>query len=129
MTGLLERNRIDYKANNLKDAIANVKNLSKEFYKDLFYYLFLLANTRNSVSDTDIDFIQCPSCGFDSRQDFQNQKFNGDANGAYNIARKGIMILEKIKKFKKNNGTLDKMTWGDLVIGIEEWDAFVQKTN
>lgn len=37
--------------------------------------------------------------------------FNGDANGAYNIARKGIIILEKIKEDRKN-----------LYVSISDWD-------
>lgn len=126
LIGLFKRNSIDYLSENMKSEIIN-QNLSAEFYKNLFYYLFLLSNTRNGVSNTDIDYIQCPKCGFDSRNNFQGHEFNGDANGAYNIARKGIMVLEKIKQYKKENGSLDKISWGDLVIGIEEWDKFVQK--
>lgn len=126
LAGLFKLNSIDYLSEDTKDKIIN-QNLSAEFYKNLFYYLFLLSNTRNSVSGTDIDYIQCPQCGFDSRNNFQGHKFNGDANGAYNIARKGIMILEKIKQYKKENGSLDKISWGDLVIGIDEWDKFAQK--
>jgi hypothetical protein len=30
---------------------------------------------------------------------------NGDANGAYNIARKGIMMFERIKEFEKLDET------------------------
>jgi hypothetical protein len=37
------------------------------------------------------------------------------------------MVLEKIKQYKKRNGSLDQMNWGDLFIGIEEWDKFTQK--
>ncbi len=127
LAGLLKQNNIFCKDNDLKNAIITNKDLTSEFYKEFFYYLFLIANTRNSVSSTDIDYIRCPQCGFDSRNNFQRHKFNGDANGAYNIARKGIMILEKIKQYKKENGSLEKISWGYLVIGIDEWDKFVQK--
>ncbi len=44
--------------------------------------------------------------------------YNGDANGAYNIARKGIMILNKIK---------DNPEKPDLFITKDDWDKFVQK--
>lgn len=127
LADLFKRNKIDYINGDIKDKIVS-QNLTAEFYKELFYYLFLLSNTRNSVSGADIDYIQCPSCNFDSnsKKGFQGQEYNGDANGAYNIARKGIMILEKIKQYKEN-GDLDQMNWGDLVIGIEEWDKFTQK--
>ena len=73
-----------------------------------------------------IDYISCPECNFHSDSTLAIVK-NGDENGAYNIARKGIMALEKIKQYKKQNGGLDKMNWGDLFIGIEEWDKFTQK--
>ncbi|MBI5401559.1 type V CRISPR-associated protein Cas12a/Cpf1 [Candidatus Wolfebacteria bacterium] len=126
---LFEQNSVNYKSDDLKNAIAIKKDLSAEFYKDLFYYLFLLLNIRNSVSGADIDYIQCSQCGFDSRKGYQGCEFNGDANGSYNIARKGIMILEKIRQYKKKNGNLDKMNWGDLFIDIEEWDKFSQTIN
>ena len=45
--------------------------------------------------------------------------FNGDANGAYNIARKGAIILKE--RISKNP---DKP---DLYIGNDDWDRFVQK--
>jgi hypothetical protein len=53
-------------------------------------------------------------------QDRIMAEFNGDANGAYNIARKGLLLLEK------NRLNPDKP---DLYIGKEDWDAFVQKFN
>lgn len=126
--GLLEVAKVDYKhGDDIKEQIVSNAR-GKEFYQDFLYALFLLTETRHSISGTDTDYIQCPQCGFDSRLGFQGVKeFNGDANGAYNIARKGIMILEKIKQYKEKNGSLDKMGWGDLAISIEEWDKFTQK--
>lgn len=41
---------------------------------------------------------------------------SGDANGAYSIARKGVMILERIK------GNPEKL---DLLIRDSEWDSWV----
>jgi hypothetical protein len=52
-------------------------------------------------------FKGCSSDGFDS-----------DGVGAYNIARKGIMILEKIKQNPKNP---------DLYISEDDWDKFAIK--
>ncbi|BCX15829.1 MAG: hypothetical protein KatS3mg098_058 [Candidatus Parcubacteria bacterium] len=46
------------------------------------------------------------------------EKFDADGVGAYNIARKGLIILEKIK----NNPNKP-----DLSISKEEWDKFVQR--
>jgi hypothetical protein len=45
------------------------------------------------------------------------EEFNADANGAYNIARKGIMILEAISKNPEKP---------DLFITKSQWDKFVQ---
>jgi len=41
---------------------------------------------------------------------------NGDANGAYNIARKGIMMLERIKQTQ---------TKPDLYISKSDWDKWL----
>ena len=52
----------------------------------------------------------------ESRKNLKN--FDSDGVGAYNIARKGIMILEKIRENPDNPG---------LFIPQEEWDKFVLK--
>lgn len=132
LVGLFEseetkKNDLDYKQKLLEKLVS--EKFSSDFYRRLFGYLNLMFEIRNSISGTDVDYISCPECGFDSnRQDNKLKGIeNGDANGAYNIARKGIMILEKIKQFKKNNGNLEKINWGDLFIDLEEWDKFTQK--
>jgi CRISPR-associated protein Cpf1 len=48
------------------------------------------------------------------------EEFNGDANGAYNIARKGLLMLQKIH---------DDPQKPDLYISINEWDKFAQSQN
>jgi len=60
--------------------------------------------------------------GFDKRIIAKNKdeivrNLNGDANGAYNIARKGIIILEKIKENAEKP---------NLFISKNEWDKFAQ---
>ncbi|PIW96672.1 hypothetical protein COZ82_03725 [Candidatus Kaiserbacteria bacterium CG_4_8_14_3_um_filter_38_9] len=125
MKGLFEGNGIDIKGN-INSQLRTGGHLMK-FYKQLANYLYLLSNTRSSVSGTDIDIINCPCCGFDSTQGFKGVAYNGDANGAYNIGRKGLIVLDKIKNYQKNNGPLEKMNWGDIFIDIDEWDKFTQK--
>ena len=116
---------ISLRVDDLREVIASYKG-DRGFYEKLLFGLFLLTETRQTISETDVDYIHCPECEFDSRKKFQGREFNGDANGAYNIARKGTMILEKIKQFKKNHGDVAKMSWRDLSIGIEEWDKYTQ---
>ncbi len=125
--GLLESVNINYRCNNIQERILSIRQ-EKQFYQYFIFALYLLTETRQSVSGTSVDYIHCPQCGFDSRNGFQGIKdFSGDANGAYNIARKGIMVLEKIKQFKEKNEDLGKMSWVDLSISLDEWDKFSQK--
>jgi CRISPR-associated protein Cpf1 len=84
--------------------------------KEFMFYWNLLLQIRNSEQGDNGGFLQCPCCGFDSREGLQGFDFNGDANGAYNIARKGIIILNKIADNEKNLG-----------ITNIEWDNFSQK--
>lgn len=86
--------------------IRNSINKRRELKKDI-------ANGEIEEWGENRDFIACPHCYFDSEDDqkwnklkekiyvgsnSQDLKFNGDANGAYNIARKGIIAIERVKK-------------------------------
>lgn len=54
-------------------------------------------------------------------------EFNGDANGAYNIARKGIMILNKITKDPENPKLyITNQEWDDAV---SDWDKYISQTS
>lgn len=58
---------------------------------------------RNSVIGTDTDFLISPVADnngvfYDSRICADSLPKNADANGAYNIARKGLMLIDQIKK-------------------------------
>lgn len=88
-----------------------------KFYKSLTFYFNLLLQLRNSDSKNDIDYIICPSCDYHSQDWLQWKNFNADANGAYNIARKWIMILNNID---------DNIEKPDLYISDDDWDKFVQ---
>lgn len=80
----------------------------------------------------DDDFILSPvrdenNSHFDSREGGAIIS-NGDANGAYNIARKGMMMFERIKEFEKMSETeKKKKKYPDIFIGDKEWDKFAQK--
>ena len=79
----------------------------------------------------DVDFILSPvEPFFDSRtpEKFgENLPKNGDDNGAFNIARKGVVILDKISQFAKENENCDELKWNDLYISHNDWDDFATK--
>lgn len=95
-------------------------------WESLRFGIDLIQQIRNTGSnEQDNDFLQSPvrdknNTGehFDSRL-VKNEKLprNGDANGAFNIARKGIMMYDRIKEDKED----------DLYILDEHWDTYAQK--
>ncbi len=112
----------------------DVKKINEEIYsksdfhwKNLIFFWNLLNQIRNSDKTKDedkSDFLQSPIWSekindyYDSRKKYEVQlPTNGDANGAYNIARKGAMILKRIKENPENP---------DLFITNSDWDDFVR---
>ena len=86
----------------------------------------LMLQMRNSIPNTEEDYIISPvknneGIFFDSRNCNENQPNNADSNGAYNIARKGLMLIEKIKNADETQ--LDKL---DLKITKEDWLSYIQ---
>lgn len=72
-----------------------------QFFERLLHLLRLTLQMRNSVPNTETDYLISPvqdSKGqfFDSRRATSSLPENADANGAYNIARKGLMVLRQI---------------------------------
>ncbi len=78
------------------DFASRLSHATSSQCKTLIYYLNLLMKIRNAKTGTNIDIIQCPSCGFNSEDWFQWKQYNWDANWAYNIARKWVIIMDKI---------------------------------
>lgn len=76
-----------------------------DFWRDLLRLFKLTVQLRNSVSnstDPKDDYIISPVRDkdgnfFDSRNAGDDMPRDADANGAYNIARKGLLLLEKIR--------------------------------
>lgn len=108
---------------NLKDAICNLNE--KAHLEELMHLVGLLVQLRNSKTNTEIDYMLSPVADkngvfYDSRTCPDTLPKDADANGAYNIARKGIWVIRKIQEDQTN----DKV---DLKITNKEWLAFAQQ--
>ncbi len=116
------------------DILAQIKKLdpkqkqNAKFFKDFVFLWKLLCQIRNTQKEKEgdeNDFILSPVAPFfDSRKaqkSGKNLPKNGDDNGAFNIARKGILILQRISE--KPNG---KVGWAELSISQIAWDNFAQ---
>ncbi len=118
---------IDYKQNLKKQILIQD---DKAFFEKLLNYVKAILSLRNSEINSDYDYIVSPVKNannqfFDSREyNFEKEESrlalpnNADSNGAYHIALKGLLLIEKIKE-----STTDKV---DLKIGNEEWLSYVQ---
>ena len=108
---------------------------NERFFRDFIFFFSLICQIRNTDPDAKdpdkADFILSPVAPFfDSRtpEAFGTKlPKNGDDNGAYNIARKGIIILDKISDYKRANGSCKNLGWGGLYISHAEWDDFARK--
>lgn len=135
LTGCLKElfEKFDIKLDeHLKDSICNQNK--KEFFEELIRLLRLILQMRNSVTGcTDIDYIISPvkdSKGqfYDSRnyQKCENPVLpkDADANGAYNIARKALYMIDIIK-----NSDEEKYVKAKLSITNKEWLEYAQNND
>ena len=123
LENLFRKNNIKYQNTDINQEIKDASGLEKNFYVQLIYNINLLLKLRNTNEDGSEDFIQSPvQPFFDSRKipkgDGQLPQ-DSDANGAYNIARKGIIILNKIKNMPLAEDKI-KTKW-DIKVRKEEW--------
>lgn len=119
--------------NNIKKEIlekADVKffNAKKEIDGfDGFYNLFkLTVQMRNSITGGKEDYLISPVKDkdgnfFDSRRNIKELPIDADANGAYNIARKGLMLINQIKETEDEK--LGKIKYD---ITNKEWLKYAQ---
>ena len=122
MKSLLEHYYIDIHGN-LKDAIS--AQTDKAFFTGLLHILKLTLQMRNSITGTETDYLVSPVADengifYDSRSCGDELPENADANGAYNIARKGLMMIEQIKDAKD----LDNLKFD---ISNKSWLNFAQQ--
>ncbi len=106
---------VEYKGwENVLSEFFNNADLSKWDIQELSKLLNILIQLRNSNTEREAlkdgkeeDFIACPRCLYNSNDSSSitekwktrniSKLSNADANGAYNIARKGIIMVDKIK--------------------------------
>ena len=84
----------------------------------------LLLQMRNSITNSEEDYLLSPVADenghfFDSRESISSLPIDADANGAYNIARKGLWIVRKIRDTPED----EKLS---LTITNKEWLLFAQ---
>lgn len=108
---------------NLKEAICTITEA--KYLKDLMHLMKLLLQMRNSKTGTEVDYLLSPVADeqgifYDSRKQVDTLPKDADANGAYNIARKGLWAIRQIQS------TADD-TRPNLVISNKEWLQFAQQ--
>ena len=94
---------IDYHKGNLIDSILSQDK--RDFYERFLKLLSLTLQMRNSITNSEVDYLISPVKDkngqfYDSRNynDSSPLPANADANGAYNIARKGLWAINQIKE-------------------------------
>ena len=128
---LFDEYGIDYHSN-LLDSILKQDNKSFFYNEDirkpsLFPLIKLMVQLRNSFIKSDVDFIFSPVADkngvfYDSSNCAVHLPNNADANGAYNIARKGLMLVERITATPPGKEL-------SLIITNEEWLHYAQSQN
>lgn len=120
------------KHQNINEQIFKMEKFDWTSLVFLWNLLNQIRNTDKSKEGNENDFLQSPhwaekyNCFFDSRKtQGRLMPDNGDANGAYNIARKGLMMLGRISEHGKIDPKFKK--YPDLFISNYDWDNFVTK--
>lgn len=119
---VFDEHQIDINGN-LKEQICSQTDAS--FFKALLNLLRLTLQMRNSITGTETDYLISPVQNangefYDSRKCGKNLPENADANGAYNIARKGLWVIEQMKQ-------TDDLSNIKLAISNKEWLRSAQK--
>ena len=116
--------------NNIKNEISGKADI--EFFKGGedslgFLQLFkLMVQMRNSITGQEEDNLISPvrnneGIFFDTKAKIKGLPEDADANGAYNIARKGLMLIEQMKR--TDDDKLNKIKYD---ITEKEWLNYIQ---
>ncbi len=108
---------------NLKEAICSLTD--RKHLEPLMQLMKLLLQMRNSITNSDVDYLLSPVADdngnfYDSRCCGDTLPCDADANGAYNIARKGLWALRQIQESDEGQKL-------NLAIKNREWLNFAQQ--
>ena len=117
-------NEFSIDKNDIKGSILRLPEDKKKFFETFMYLFKLTIQLRNSKTGSLEDYILSPVKNakgefFDSRKCGEDLPKDADANGAYNIARKGLMLINRIKETAENKKV-------DYAISNAEWLEYVQ---
>lgn len=108
---------------NLKDSICQLTD--KKYLEPLMKLMKLMLQMRNSITNSEVDYLISPVADkngnfYDSRICSDELPKDADANGSYNIARKGLWALRKIRESAEGERP-------SLAITNKEWLQFAQQ--
>ena len=108
---------------NLKEAICSLTD--KKHLESMMDLMKLLLQMRNSITNTEVDYLLSPVADengkfYDSRTCSDSLPKDADANGAYNIARKGLWAIRQIQETPVGERP-------NLAIKNKEWLNFAQQ--
>ncbi len=108
---------------NLKESICSLAD--KKCLEPLMRLMKLLLQMRNSITNSEVDYLLSPVADengtfYDSRACVDSLPKDADANGAYNIARKGLWAIRLIQESPVGERP-------GLAIKNKEWLNFAQQ--
>lgn len=108
---------------NLKEAICTLTE--KKHLESLLHLMKLLLQMRNSITNSEIDYLLSPVADenghfYDSRTCDDTLPKDADANGAYNIARKGLWAIRTIQESSETERP-------NLALKNQDWLRFAQQ--
>lgn len=122
---LFDRYDVNWRSEDMRDALVCVEEA--DFYQAFMRLFALTVQMRNSDNKTGEDRIISPVLNADNtffetdlgREDLPK---DADANGAYNIAKKGLMLVKKLKQTDA-----DELRQVKLAVSNKEWLSFAQE--
>lgn len=129
---LFDKKKILYRDGH--NLVSELDNYDSETIREIVYDFRLILQLRNSMEDfrtgESIDEIVSPVMyqgkRFKSNPENPWLPIDADANGAYHIALKGLMCLQRIDQYADEEGRMD---WSYMDIKLEDWFKYMQTRN